>query len=67
MDGSQGKLDTQPLAEEKEEEVVIHLNHPDLPPDIKLKKRIKKKRADLVSASIDAKVILNENTNRRHK
>jgi len=50
------------LGEEKEDDVVIPLHHPDLPGDIKLKKRIKKRRADPVAAHIDAKNVLNEKT-----
>jgi len=55
-----GTLGIQPLNEEKEEDVVIPLTHPDLPAEIKLKKRIKKRRADPVAAAIDPRVVLNE-------
>ena len=57
---SNGATGINPINEEKEDDVVIPLNHPDLPPDIKLKKRIKKRRADPVAAHIDPKVVLNE-------
>lgn len=56
-----GSLGMPPINEEKEEDVVIPLNHPELPPEIKLKKRIRKRRADPVAATIgDNRVVLNE-------
>lgn len=58
MDSNGGTIN--PINEDKEEDVVILLNHPELPAEIKLKKRIKKRRADPVAASIDPQVVLNE-------
>ena len=48
------------LAEEKEHNVHVPLHHPDLPKDVKLKKRYRKRRVDMIGGSLQQTTHFNE-------